>query len=116
MSDDANTEFTPEEVLSQAQAVATSWVLTTIGYLKERGLAPEEYVAYHGRHLAPAWEELRGQPVVEVAQLVALNDIPEPPTDRIEEGSRFLYVGEVTASLEDHQIRVGDTLVHDLGS
>ena len=73
MPDAANTEFTPEEVLSQAQTVATSWILTTIGYLKERGLAVEEYAAYHGRRFAPAWEGLRGRPVEEVAQLVALN-------------------------------------------
>ena len=30
-------------------------------------------MAYHGRSFAPAWEELRGRPVEEVAQLVALN-------------------------------------------
>jgi len=30
-------------------------------------------VAYHGRSFAPAWEGLRGGPVEEVAQLVALN-------------------------------------------
>ena len=75
MPDAANTEFTPEEVLSQAQTIATSWVLTTIGYLKERGLAVEEYVAYHGRRFAPGWEELRSQPVSEVAQVVALNAV-----------------------------------------
>ena len=75
MPDAANTEFTPEEVLSQAQTVATSWILTTIGYLKERGLAVEEYAAYHGRRFAPGWEELRSQPVSEVAQLVALNAV-----------------------------------------
>jgi hypothetical protein len=38
-------------------------------------LAVEEYVAYHGRRFAPAWEELRGQPVEEVARLVALNSV-----------------------------------------
>jgi len=75
MPDAANTEFTPEEVLSQAQTVATSWILTTIGYLKECGLAVEEYAAYHGRRFAPGWEELRSQPVSEVAQLVALNAV-----------------------------------------
>jgi len=75
MSDAANTEFTPEDVLSQAQTIATSWVLTTIAYLKERGLAVEEYVSYHGRRFAPGWEELRSQPVAEVAQLVALNAV-----------------------------------------
>ena len=30
-------------------------------------------MAYHGRSFAPAWEGLRGGPVKEVAQLVALN-------------------------------------------
>ena len=30
-------------------------------------------MAYHGRSFAPAWEGLRGGPVEEVAQLVALN-------------------------------------------
>lgn len=48
--------------------------LTTVS-LKERGLAVEEYVAYHGRRFAPGWEELRGQPFAEVAQLVALNSV-----------------------------------------
>ena len=75
MSDAANTDFTPEEVLFQAQTIATSWVFTTIAFLKERGLAAEEYLAYHGRRFAPGWEELRDQPVEEVAQLVALNAV-----------------------------------------
>jgi hypothetical protein len=43
-----------------------------IAYLKERGSAVEDCVTYHGRRSAPAWEELRGRPVEEVAQLVAL--------------------------------------------
>jgi hypothetical protein len=43
--------------------------------LKERGLDLDEYVAFHGRRFAPAWEELRGGPVVEVARLVALNAV-----------------------------------------
>ena len=75
MSDAANTEeFTPEEVLSQAQTIATSWVLTTIAYLKERGLALEDYVAYHGRRFAPGWEELGDQPLA-VARTVARNAV-----------------------------------------
>ena len=37
--------------------------------------AVEDCVAYHGRSFAPAWEELRGHPVEEVAQLVALNTL-----------------------------------------
>jgi hypothetical protein len=65
----------PEEIRAQAQSNATAWVLTTIAYLKERNLAVEEYVAYHGRRFAPAWEDLRGLPVEEVARLVALNSV-----------------------------------------
>lgn len=37
------------------------------------GAAVEDCVAYHGRSFAPVWEWLRGRPVEEVAQLVALN-------------------------------------------
>ena len=73
MSDTANTPFPQEEICAQAQANAAAWILTMIAYLKERGLAVEDCVAYHGRRFAPAWEELRGRPVEEVAQLVALN-------------------------------------------
>jgi hypothetical protein len=75
MSDANNTEFTPEEVLSQAQGNATALVLTAYAYLKEQGLDIEGYVAFHGRRFAPAWEELRGGPVVEVARLAALNAV-----------------------------------------
>jgi hypothetical protein len=38
-------------------------------------LAVEKYVAYDGLRFAPGWEELRTQPVAEVAQLVALNGV-----------------------------------------
>src|SRR5215210_5522172 len=67
--------FPPEEICAHAQGNAAAWILTMIAYLKERGGAVEDCVAYHGRQLAPAWEELRGHPVEEVAQLVALNSL-----------------------------------------
>ncbi len=74
MSDAADTPlFPPEEICAQAQGNAAAWILTMIAYLKERGGAVEDCVAYHGRQFAPVWEELRGHPVEEVAQLVALN-------------------------------------------
>jgi hypothetical protein len=75
MSDAADAEFSPEEVSSQAQGNATALALTALAYLRERGLDPDEYVAFHGRRFAPAWEELRGRPVVEVARLAALNAV-----------------------------------------
>jgi hypothetical protein len=65
--------FQPEEICAQAQGNAAAWILTMIAYLKERGGAVEDCVAYHGRSFAPAWEELRDRPVEEVAHLVALN-------------------------------------------
>jgi hypothetical protein len=67
--------FPPEEICAQAQSNAAAWILTMIAYSKERGGAVEDCVAYHGRSFAPAWEQLRGHPVEEVAQLVALNTL-----------------------------------------
>ena len=75
MSDAANTPFSPEEICAQSQGNAAAWILTMIAYFKERGLAVEDCVAYHGRRFAPAWEGLRDRPVEEVAQLVALNSL-----------------------------------------
>jgi len=75
MTDAANTEFTTEELLSQARGNATAFVLTTIAYLKERGLAVEDFVEFFGRQFAPGWDELRAQPVVDVARAVASNAI-----------------------------------------
>ncbi len=73
MSDPADAPFPPEEICAQAQSNAAAWILTMIAYLKERGGPVEDCVAYHGRSFVPAWEWLRGRPVEEVAQLVALN-------------------------------------------
>ena len=66
-------EFTPEQVLRQAQGNATATVLVTIAYLKERGLPVEEWVAYTGRRFARGWEALRGQGAAAVARVAALN-------------------------------------------
>ena len=75
MTEASNTEFTTEELLSAAQGNATAFVLTTIAYLKERGLDVEDFVAFFGRQFAPGWEELRGQQAVAVAQTVARNAV-----------------------------------------
>jgi hypothetical protein len=97
MSDATNAEFTPEEVLSQAQGNATAFILTTYAYLKERGLDLDKYVSFHGRRFALAWEELRGEPVVEVARLVALNAVSVGATLRSlsgdERGADVLVAG-----------------------
>lgn len=76
MSEDADAPLFPlEEICDQAQSNAAAWIFTMIAYLKERGGTVEDGVAYHGRSFAPAWEELRGRPVEEVAQMVALNTL-----------------------------------------
>src|SRR5919107_1330556 len=54
----------------------------------------------------------QGARALAVVTLVALY----PSFDGFEKGLRFLYVREVAALLEDHQLRVGDALVHDLRS
>jgi hypothetical protein len=96
MSDAADAPlFPPEEICAQGQGNAAAWILTKIGYLKERGGAVADCVAYHGRSFAPAWEELRGTPVEEVAQLVALNVLSVGSTLRSlssEEGRTELLV------------------------
>ena len=75
MSDSTDVQFTQEEVLEQAQGNATAFVLTAFAYLKERGLDPDEYVAFFARQVAPGWEEMRGRPVVDVARTAALNPV-----------------------------------------
>jgi hypothetical protein len=75
MPDAANTEFTTEELLSQAQGNATAFALATIAYLKEQGLAVDDYVRFFGRRFAPGWEELRDQPLTAVARTAALNAV-----------------------------------------
>ena len=75
MPDAANTEFTTEELLSQAQGNATAFALATIAYLKEQGLAVDDYVRFFGSRFAPGWEELRDQPIVAVARTAAMNAV-----------------------------------------
>ena len=74
MTDAADTQFTTEELLSSAQGNATAFVLSTIAYLKEQGLAVDDYVRYFGSKFAPGWEELVDQPLA-VARTVARNAV-----------------------------------------
>ena len=87
MSDLDDTQFTPEELLSQAQGNATAITLTTIAYLKERGLAIDEYVAFVGQQFASGWEEMRDQPVADVARIAALNMVSLGATLRSLQGN-----------------------------
>jgi len=87
MSDVNDKEFTPEELLSQAQGNATAIALATIAYLKGRGLAIDEYFEFVGRQFAPGWEELRGQSVTDVARTAALNMVSVGGTLRSLQGN-----------------------------
>ena len=75
MTDAADTRFTTEELLSYAQGNATAFILSTIAYLKEHGLAVEDYVRFFGSQFAPGWEELHDQPVVAIARMAAINAV-----------------------------------------
>ncbi len=75
MTDAADTHFTTEELLSYAQGNATAFILSTIAYLKEHGLAVDDYVKFFGSRFAPGWEELRDQPVIAVARTAAMNAV-----------------------------------------
>src|SRR5215210_1106977 len=75
MTDASNMEFTTDELLSYAQGNATAFVLATIAYLKEQGLAVDDYVRFFGRRFAPGWGELRSEPVTAVARTAAMNAV-----------------------------------------
>jgi hypothetical protein len=73
VSDATNAEFSSEELLSQAQANATSLALAAIAYLKVRDLPTDEFFEFVGRRFVPGWEELRGRSTEDVARTAALN-------------------------------------------
>jgi hypothetical protein len=75
MTDPANTRFTTDDLLSYAQGNATAFVLATIAYLKQEGMAVDDYVRFFGRRFAPGWEELRSEPVRVVARTAAMNAV-----------------------------------------
>ncbi len=75
MTEAANTRFTTDELLANAQGNATAFVLATIAYLKQQGLAVDDYVRFFGSRFAPGWEELRDEPLTAVARTAAMNAV-----------------------------------------
>jgi hypothetical protein len=75
MTDAANTRFSTDELLSYAQGNATAFVLATIAYLKQHGMAVDDYVRFFGSRFAPGWEELRDEPLTAVARTAAMNAV-----------------------------------------
>src|SRR5215210_7680919 len=67
--------FPPEEICGHAQSNAAAWIASIIACLGDGGGAVGGGVGYDGRQFARACEELRGHPVGEGAQLVALKSL-----------------------------------------
>ncbi len=66
-------QFSGDELLRHAQGNATATALVTIAYLMEQDRPVEEWVAFVGGRLAPAWEGLEDRSPGNVARLAALN-------------------------------------------
>ncbi len=73
MSDATPTAFSAEHLAEQAQGNVTAFILTTLAYLKDRHLSPDDYVTYVGQRFAASWDELQGRPVTEITRMAALN-------------------------------------------
>jgi hypothetical protein len=73
VSDAMSTEFSSEELLSQAQGNATALALGAIAYLKDQNSPADEFFKFVGERFAPGWEELRGGSTKDVARTAALN-------------------------------------------
>jgi len=108
MTQDANPQFTAEDLLPRAQGNATAFVLTTIAYLKERGQSVDDYLQYFGRQFAPGWDELRGQPAIDVARAVTNNAVSVGCTLGPFSGDETRAEALITGWLEG--VRVSETL------
>ena len=71
----AEHEFTTEQLFEQAQGNATAAILGAIAYLKEQGQAPEEWIAFMGKRLAPGWAEVKGQGAKAAMRYVVMNGL-----------------------------------------
>ena len=71
MSDEMNNNFTPEQILQQAQENLTGVLLVVVAYLKEHALSVDEFCAFAGHRFAPGWQQ--GLTAKEVARAAALN-------------------------------------------
>ena len=102
MTEPADIHFTTEELLSYAQGNATAFILSTIAYLKEQGLAVDDYVRFFGSKFAPGWEELRDQPIA-VARTVARNAVSVGGTLRSLSGDEE-HAEAIIEGWPDHEI------------
>jgi hypothetical protein len=61
-----------EELLQRAQGQALHSMVSTIGYLRSKGLSLEEWAQYLGRKVIPFWTHLKELPLPEVARQIAM--------------------------------------------
>jgi hypothetical protein len=66
-------QFTPEQLLDQAQGNATAVTLATIAFFKMQGLALEQLVDFIGTQLARGWDTMREQGALNTMNFVVLN-------------------------------------------
>jgi hypothetical protein len=129
VSDAMSTEFSSEELLSQAQGNATALALGAIAYLKDQNSPADEFFKFVGERFAPGWEELRGGSTKDVAQTAALNMVSVGGSLRSLSGddnhaevliagwpaNEFLSELEITQSESDSLWHVFEPIIEYLG-
>jgi hypothetical protein len=66
-------EFTKDELLEQAKANAQALALVAIGYIKEKGLPPDDYWSFVGEKFTMGWDALKGEGARAAMRMFALN-------------------------------------------
>jgi len=66
-------EFSSDDVLGQAKANGQALFLVAIGYVKEKGLAVDEFWRFVGEKFTLGWESLQGKGAREAVRMFALN-------------------------------------------
>src|SRR3954469_22886737 len=75
MPDDVHTTFTSDEIAEQGQGNLTTFILTTLAYLRQHGDTADDWVAFLGRTFAPGWESARDEGAIFAARATALNHV-----------------------------------------
>jgi hypothetical protein len=70
---DPSSVFTSDQVSQHARANTVGFILTTIAFLKERGITVTEWTSFIARQIAPTWDELRDQGAKAAAMAAGLN-------------------------------------------
>jgi hypothetical protein len=66
-------EFTKDELLQQAKMNAQALSLVAVGYVKEKGLSPDEFWSFVGEKFTLGWDSLQGKGALVAMRTFALN-------------------------------------------